>query len=104
MFPSNAYVIRYALEADAAVVRRLAALDSQPPIPGPSLLGEIDGVPAAAVSLISGRAVADPFMWTERLVVLMKMRAHGIRAHDARPRLRDRIRAGIRVRRPAVAA
>ena len=48
MFPADAYVIRLATEHDADDLRRLAALDSARPLTGRVLIGEIDGVPAAA--------------------------------------------------------
>ena len=103
MFPSNAYVIRHAQEADAAVLRRLAAVDSQAPLAGPALVGEIDGRPVGAVSLISGRGISDPFLPTQKLMILVRMRARGITAADAKPSLRERIRDGIRLRRPVAA-
>src|SRR6266540_6688638 len=61
MPPAASYKTRMAVAEDAPNLRRLAALDSQSPPGGPVLIGEIDGVPAAAISLTSGRAVADPF-------------------------------------------
>jgi hypothetical protein len=56
MLPANAYVIRQATVDDEGVLRRLAALDSRPPLVGPVLIGEIGGTPAAAVSLADGSA------------------------------------------------
>jgi hypothetical protein len=96
MFSSTAYVIRKASEADASDVWRVSLLDSQRPLEGPALVGEIDGKVAAAISLDTGRVVADPFRPTAELVTHLRMRASGILAADRRPRLRDRIRAGIR--------
>ena len=54
MLPANAYVIRQATVDDEGVLRRLAKLDSRPPLVGPALIGEIDGTPAAAVSPANG--------------------------------------------------
>jgi hypothetical protein len=48
MYPTNAYVIREATDADERALRWLAELDSQRPLSGPALVGEIDGSPAAA--------------------------------------------------------
>jgi hypothetical protein len=96
MFAANTYVIRR-----VEVVERLAELDSQRPLAGPALLGEIDGRPAAAISLEDGRVVADPFQPTANLITLLRMRASGLRAHERTPALRDRLRAGVRVRAAA---
>jgi hypothetical protein len=92
MFAANAYVIRHAIGAE-----RIAELDSQRPLTGPALIGEIDGRPAAAISLTDGRVVADPFQHTASLVALLRMRARGLRAAERTPALRDRLRAGVRM-------
>jgi hypothetical protein len=93
------YKTRMAVAEDAPNLRRLAALDSQSPLSGPVLMGEIDGVPAAAISLTSGRVVADPFRPTAELVATMRVRA-GART-ERRVSLRDRIVGGLRIARPA---
>lgn len=103
MYAANTYVIRRASDEDAGTLDHIAALDSQGPISSDALLGELDGHPAAAISLVSGRVIADPFRPTAQLVAHLRARAGGIVAADRRPRLRDRIRAGIRpASRPAV--
>ena len=103
MYAANTYVIRLASDEDARALDRIAALDSQRPISPDALIGELDGSPAAAISLDSGRVIADPFRPTAQLVAHLRARAGGIAAAGRRPRLRDRIRAGIRpVPRPAV--
>ena len=97
MYHANAYVIRRATQADAAALRILAELDSQSVPTGDVLLGEIDGTPAVAMSLTSGRVVADPFRPTATLTAHMRARVDGLRAAAAEPSLRRRIRAGIHV-------
>ena len=67
MLPADTSVMRLATEHDADDLRRLAALDSARPLTGRILIGEIDGVPAAARSLETGRTIADPFLPTARL-------------------------------------
>ena len=63
MFSATAYTIRLATEDDDAALRRLAEVDYQDPlVPGPVLLGEIDGKPQAALSLVDGRTIANPFV------------------------------------------
>ena len=99
MFPADLYIIRLATDQDAAAVRRLAALDSARPLTGRVLIGEIDGRPAAALSLKTGVAVADPFQATENLRVHMRMRASAVEAIDREPSLRERMLDAVR--RPA---
>ena len=102
MFRADAYVIRLATEQDAAVLRRLAALDEARPLTGRVLIGEIAGTPAAALSLKTGVAIADPFQRTEELRAYMRMRASAIEAVDREPSLRERMLDAVR--RPALAA
>jgi hypothetical protein len=97
MFSANAYVIRIATEDDAYTLRQLAALDGKRQLVGETLIGEIDGRPAAAVSLTGGRVVADPFEPTSQLVALLHMRARAMRAYERTPSLRQRMLAGVRV-------
>ena len=76
MLPADTYVMRLATEQDADDLRRLAALDSARPLTGEVLIGEIDGVPAAARSLETGRTIADPFH-ADRSAVRVPSRARG---------------------------
>jgi hypothetical protein len=85
MFAANTYVIHN--------------VDSQRPLAGPALVGEIGGRPAAAISLADGHVVADPFQHTAKLVAQLRMRARALRSHERTPVLRDRLRAAVRVRR-----
>src|SRR5262245_41370323 len=96
MFSATAYHIRPAREQDEPALRRLAFLDSADPLTGRILIGEIDEVPAAAMSLDDDRIVADPFRRSDSLRVHLRMRAAGIRAHERMPSLRDRIRTVLR--------
>jgi hypothetical protein len=99
LFPADLYIIRLATEQDAATLRDLAALDSARPLTGRVLIGEIDGKPAAALSLKTGVAVADPFQATENLRVHLRMRASAVEAIDREPSLRERMLDAVR--RPA---
>jgi hypothetical protein len=82
MHSANAYSIRPATAADAYVLRKLAELDSQSPVSRPALIGEIDGRPAAALSLADGRVVADPFQHTAQIKGLLTMRFRAMRAFE----------------------
>ena len=96
MFRADAYVIRLATEQDAAALRRLAALDQARPLTGRVLIGEIAGEPAAALSLKTGVAIADPFERTEELRVHLRMRASAIEAVEREPSLRERMLDAVR--------
>lgn len=70
--------IRLATPLDAGTLVRLATLDSATPLHGRVLLAESDGEPAAAVSLETGAAIADPFQHTEDVVRMLRMRRYQI--------------------------
>ena len=57
----NAFTIRPRSESDEPTLAWLAALAAQPALRRPALIGDVDGMPAAAISLVDGRVVADPF-------------------------------------------
>ena len=101
MFPADAYIIRPATDADAPALRRLAALDSARPLTGRVLIGELDGAPAAALSLKTGAAIADPFQPTAALRAYLRMRAAAIEAADREPSLRERMLDAVRPRATA---
>ena len=95
MFALTAHSIRTATERDADALRRLAALDSRRVPEGRVLIGEIGGVPAAALSVDTGEVVADPFRGTARLVTSMRLRADGMRAFETAPTLPTRLLSRI---------
>jgi hypothetical protein len=97
MYAANTYKIRTATTDDADGLRRLAELDSQRPLGGSVLIGELDGTPAAAIALADGRVVADPFRPTAHLVASMRTRAAGLVAGARTPSLRERLLAALPV-------
>lgn len=103
MYAGNTYKIRMATDDDAEALRRLAELDSQRPLGGRLMIGELDGAPAAALSLSTGRTIADPFRPTAHLVASMRTRAAGVVAVERKPSLRDRLRPLRLDARPASA-
>jgi hypothetical protein len=70
--------LRMAESDEAAVVRRLAALDDQAAPDGPVLLALMDGEAVAALSLLDRRVVANPFLCTRDLIQLLRLRAEHI--------------------------
>jgi hypothetical protein len=77
------FTVRFAYPDDDGALRRLAALDSSAPLPGPLLVAEVGGELWAAVTL-SGepRAIADPFHHTAELVALLRERADRLAARQ----------------------
>ena len=96
--------VRIAGDDDAELIARIAALDSSHPIEGPALIGEIDGVAVAVVSLADGRAVADPFRRTAGRGEVMQVRARALGAADAHRSPVRRVRDALRRPRSAYAA
>jgi hypothetical protein len=95
MYAANSYVLRLATASDAEALRRLAELDSQAPLQGSILIGELHGEPVAALSLTDDRAIADPFRPTAHLLATMRVRAGGLKAVQDMPSLRERLLAGL---------
>src|SRR5919197_1911909 len=85
---SSTISIRLAGDGDGRSVARLAALDSARVPRGPVLLALVDGEPWAALPLVGGAAIADPFRRTADVVALLQARA----AHLAAPRTAPRAR------------
>jgi hypothetical protein len=95
MFAANAYRFRFAHGEDAPALKQLAESGSQRPLDGRVLIGEIDGEPAAAISVADGRVIAGPSHDSGRLVATLHMRAGAIRAYEATPSLRERLLAAL---------
>jgi hypothetical protein len=83
----GAVTVRVATAQDARALDRLAQLDSARPPAGPTLVAEVDAELVAAVPILGGRPVADPFRPTAQLVTLLELRAAHLTGAD-RPRRR----------------
>ena len=101
MYPSNSYVIRRAVDADAPTLRHLAELDSQRRLAGPVLIAETGGLVVAAVSLVDDRVIANPFERTAVAAQLLHMRVAALRAYSKAPSLTERVRDAMRPFRAA---
>jgi hypothetical protein len=88
---SDPVTIRPSQPDDAAMIARLAALDSAAVPGGPFLLAEVAGELRAACSLADRKTIADPFAPTRHLVALL-------RQYDAGP-TREKRRRGPSWRR-----
>ena len=80
--------IRLAGDGDRRSLAHLAALDSARVPQGPVLVALVDGEPWAALALVGGAVIADPFRRTADVVALLQARA----AHLAAPRPAPRSR------------
>jgi hypothetical protein len=83
-----AFTVRPARAEDLPALDALAALDSQPPPPGVSLLlAEVEGELWAAVSIFDGSVtIADPFRPTAELVRLLRERSRRLAQSEGRRR------------------
>jgi hypothetical protein len=72
---SEPITITQSTEADLPSVRRLAALDDRRAPHGPALLAYVGGELRAAVGLLDGQAVADPFHRTADIIELLRLQA-----------------------------
>jgi hypothetical protein len=90
---ANAFTIRRADEADEPTLAWLAALAGQPAVRRPALIADIDGLPAAAISLVDGRVVTDPFRPAVGLGHLLRLHRSGWRPRDRRDAARRHVRA-----------
>jgi hypothetical protein len=93
MFPANAYVIRFAADADERDLDRLAALNGADPLEHPILVGEIDGRVASALDVDANIIYSDPFVAVRTLPIHLRLRAKGIQAFADEPDVAERIRA-----------
>jgi len=85
--------IRPAGADDTTALLRLAELDSSVVPAGELLLGIVDGELRAAVSVTSGRAIADPFHPTADIVALLRLRAERLREQTDGVAPRRRLRS-----------
>jgi hypothetical protein len=92
--PPGSVTIRHAFPDDALALARLAALDSAEVPPQPMLLAEMNGELRAALSMLDGTVIADPFHRTAAFVQLLRARAEQLAAEAAatrRPAGRTRV-------------
>jgi hypothetical protein len=75
--------IRRSRASDHAALLCLAQLDSQPLAAGELLVAEVCGELRAAVPLVGGPAIADPFQPTASLVSLLSVRVEQLRRPEA---------------------
>jgi len=73
------YIGRLAEPADDRALRRLAGLDSSRLPVGPLLVGEMGGGIQAALPVMGGRGIANPFVRTAELTTLLELRAEQLR-------------------------
>lgn len=76
--PTGSVTIRRLVESDASALAKLSELDSEARIEAPVLGVEVEGKLLAAISLVDGRSVSDPFSRTAELRSLLELRARQV--------------------------
>jgi hypothetical protein len=92
------HVIYEATASDAGKLWYLAQLTGQPRLRDRALIADVQGSPAAAISLADDRIVADPYRDTAHLTTELRRRARALRALERTASLSDPMRAGVQVR------
>jgi hypothetical protein len=88
---------RRARPDDETALKRLAQLDSHPPLEGPLLVAEVAGELRAARSMRTGETIADPFQHTAHLRDLLSdLAAQMLPRPERRRRLPIRSRPNLR--------
>src|SRR5437763_9898939 len=85
------YIVRLAEPADDSALRRLAGLDSSRLPVGPLLVGEMGGGIQAALPVMGGRGIANPFVRTAELTTLLELRAGQLRGEGVGGRGEGRV-------------
>jgi hypothetical protein len=70
-------------EKDRMALDRLVERDSAQALERPVLVAEVEGNALAAISLVNGKAVADPFSRTTELRSLLELRAYQLRRRES---------------------
>ena len=78
----RAVTIRPAIAADQSALARLAQLDCSHVPSGSLLVAEVEGELLAAVPVIGDEVIADPFVRTAEITVLLRARAAQLRPHS----------------------
>ena len=85
-------MLRLASAADETSLTRLAALDSSRTPVEPVLLALLNGEPVAALSVVDGTYVSDPFRRTAGLIDLLRARARQLQGDTRRSPSRATLR------------
>lgn len=91
-------VLRLCTVHDDGALDRLAALEGKPSPQGRHVVAEVSGTVVAALPLLGGSVLADPFRPTAHLVRLLELRARQIEPAGRRG---IRLRAAVRNLSPA---
>jgi hypothetical protein len=92
MFSATAYLIRDARVDDVPELVRLGWSTDELWPAGHIIVGEIDGIVAAALAIDENRSIAADVARAPQLLAHMRARAAGIKAHRATPDVAERIR------------
>jgi hypothetical protein len=95
MVDPSSYSVRRADASDEPTLAWLSALAGAPRLERPALIGHLDGRPAAAISLLDGRVVADPFQPSAALAARLPLHRSGWRGGAQPAAVAARVRRAI---------
>jgi hypothetical protein len=95
MFHAHGFSVRRAQESDEPTLAWLGARSSQPALRRPALIGDLDGLPVAAISLLDGRVTEDPFTPAAGIVPYLRLHRSGWRVRHRREMTRQQVRAAL---------
>jgi hypothetical protein len=98
MYSANAYVIRDVRVDDVPELVRLGWATQEQWPSGHIIVGEIQGVVAAALAIDENRAVTAAVAGAPYVLAHLRARAAGIKAHERTPSVAERIRERMRRR------
>jgi len=92
MVHAHGFTVRRAQDSDEPTLSWLTSLSSEPALRRPVLIGHLDGMPAAALSLADGRLVENPLYPAPGLAGHLRLHRAGWRLGAHREALRAQLR------------
>jgi hypothetical protein len=92
MVHAHGFTVRRAQDSDEPTLSWLTSLSSEPALRRPILIGHLDGMPAAALSLVDGRLVENPLYPAPGLAGHLRLHRAGWRLGARREALRTQLR------------
>jgi len=92
MVQPHGFTVRRAQDSDEPTLTWLTSLSSESALRRPILIGHLDGMPAAALSLVDGRIVENPLYPAPGLAAHLRLHRAGWRMGAHREALRAQLR------------
>jgi hypothetical protein len=91
----SAFTVRTAEASDEPTLAWLATMTAEPALRRPALIGDVDGMPAGAISLADGRVVTDPSARAAGLAAHLRLHRSGWRPLGGPEAARRQLRAAL---------